>query len=375
MIRALLAVLLLADASTRAAVAPPTRERAGAAAPLAPAHEKQALVSELTSRLIGLAQYPHFRGLAVEIVRIRSNAQAVKTEPELSQARQEYEDWKRRAEPYLTGAASGPAPVVVDRRDAPQGVTARDYNAARLGLKLPAKPPVFDRRDVPGDDLAVVSAVSAPVGVDAAARKSSRVAERSAPGTLHVAAVPAAVGFRQPKPASGLSAMDRIGAAANSTGEAVAEAFDAAAHKLRDGVNAAASAVTGLLKMPLKLASGAKTWVTSNFGWRRNPLTGQKHLHSGVDLAAWTGTPVQSTGDGVVRVARWHGGYGKAVIIDHGNGLSTLYGHLSSIGVREGQSVRGGMVVALSGATGMVTGPHLHYETHRNGVPFDPMSH
>jgi murein DD-endopeptidase MepM/ murein hydrolase activator NlpD len=104
--------------------------------------------------------------------------------------------------------------------------------------------------------------------------------------------------------------------------------------------------------------------VTSTFGWRTHPITGNRRFHAGMDLGAPSGTPILAVSAGRVVVANWHGGYGKAVIIEHNNGqLQTLYGHMSEIFVQEGQVIPQGTVIGQVGSTGASTGPHLHFET------------
>ena len=113
--------------------------------------------------------------------------------------------------------------------------------------------------------------------------------------------------------------------------------------------------------------------VTSPFGPRVHPITGEKTEHHGVDLVAAAGTPVMAAARGVVV---WRGnklGYGNCVAIRHGTHLSTIYGHLSHIGVRIGQLIGAGEVIGLSGSTGFSTGPHLHFEVRHNGTPVNPL--
>lgn len=112
--------------------------------------------------------------------------------------------------------------------------------------------------------------------------------------------------------------------------------------------------------------------VTSRFGFRRHPLFRRHHFHTGLDISAPRGTPVSAAHDGKVLFAGWYGGYGKLVILDHGDGVSTLYGHLSRIVVTTGQSVSRRQVIGYVGSTGYTTGPHLHYEIRRNGRPINP---
>ncbi len=114
-------------------------------------------------------------------------------------------------------------------------------------------------------------------------------------------------------------------------------------------------------------------WVTSDFGWRRSPISGGRQLHEGVDIASPYGAPVMAAGDGIVTFAGRHGGLGNKVIVDHGYGLITVYGHNSQILVKEGEHIKRGMMIARVGSTGRSTGPHLHYEVLVNGVPVDPL--
>ena len=115
--------------------------------------------------------------------------------------------------------------------------------------------------------------------------------------------------------------------------------------------------------------------VGSGFGYRIHPIFGTKKLHTGLDLNAGAGTPIKASESGTVIMARTYGGYGRAVVIDHGGGLSTLYAHQSSILVSEGQRVSRGEVIGYVGCTGYCTGPHLHFETRERGTPVDPMKY
>ncbi|MGA9092297.1 MAG: peptidoglycan DD-metalloendopeptidase family protein [Bradyrhizobium sp.] len=111
---------------------------------------------------------------------------------------------------------------------------------------------------------------------------------------------------------------------------------------------------------------------TSGFGVRTDPFLGRPAMHTGLDFRAATGDPVRATANGKVVSSGWAGGYGRMVEIDHGNGLSTRYGHLSEIGVKVGDSVKIGQVIGAVGSTGRSTGPHLHYETRIDGEAVDP---
>ena len=115
-----------------------------------------------------------------------------------------------------------------------------------------------------------------------------------------------------------------------------------------------------------------KGWVTSNFGYRKSPFTGHRELHKGLDISAPMGTPVYATAAGKVITAGLSNGYGKNIIIDHGNGIITRYAHLSKYASQKGQLIKRGELIAYVGNTGRSTGPHLHYEVKLNGVPVNP---
>ena len=115
--------------------------------------------------------------------------------------------------------------------------------------------------------------------------------------------------------------------------------------------------------------------VTSNFGWRTHPILGTERFHSGIDFGADYGTLIYASERGRVIYADWYGGYGNAVIIDHGNGMTTLYAHCSELYVKDGDPVEKGQPVAAVGSTGFSTGPHLHFELRANGEPIDPAAY
>ena len=116
-------------------------------------------------------------------------------------------------------------------------------------------------------------------------------------------------------------------------------------------------------------------WVSSKFGRRVSPFSGDQGFHAGIDIANDKGTPIRAAADGVVKFSGWEGGYGKLVVLDHGNGYTTLYGHCSELKVGVGRKVRRGTVIARMGSTGEATGPHLHYEVRRFGAAVNPMQY
>jgi len=145
---------------------------------------------------------------------------------------------------------------------------------------------------------------------------------------------------------------------------------DAVAAALRARQNGSApSAPTrgaGRLRYPIDAP------VTSEYGWRVHPVYGTRKLHTGMDFGAPTGAAIHAAADGVVVTAGSMGGYGNAVVIDHGGGLATLYAHQSRVAVRVGQRVSTGQVIGYVGSTGLSTGPHLHFEVRVGGNPVNP---
>ncbi|SHH22172.1 murein hydrolase activator EnvC family protein [Desulfosporosinus lacus] len=115
--------------------------------------------------------------------------------------------------------------------------------------------------------------------------------------------------------------------------------------------------------------------ITSPFGWRTHPITKKRSMHTGTDVGAPTGTKLHAAGAGVVIMAGWNTAYGNMTIIDHGSGISTLYGHQSRLDVSEGQSVEANQVIGAVGSTGWSTGAHLHFEVRVGGNPTDPLQY
>lgn len=142
------------------------------------------------------------------------------------------------------------------------------------------------------------------------------------------------------------------------------------------------TAAAEMLPEPADAESAAEpTWIrpvrgavrSSPFGVRVHPISHRKKLHAGVDFAARRGARVNAARDGVVIVARWRGGYGRLVVIDHGDGMTSRYAHLGRLAVKKGQWVRAGQKIGTVGSSGAATGPHLHFEIREHRSPIDPV--
>lgn len=118
-----------------------------------------------------------------------------------------------------------------------------------------------------------------------------------------------------------------------------------------------------------------KGWLTSRFGYRKSPFTGRREFHKGLDIANQEGTKIIAPADGIIKFVGKKGFLGNVVIIDHGHGMATRYGHLSNILQKRGSKIKRGDVFAEMGNTGRSTGSHLHYEVHLNGVPVNPLKY
>lgn len=113
-------------------------------------------------------------------------------------------------------------------------------------------------------------------------------------------------------------------------------------------------------------------WISSQFGMRADPFTGRDQMHWGVDISTNTGNPIVATADGIVLQVLTDKYLGKHVVLSHGNGITTIYGHMNGFAVRAGQQVKRGEIIGYVGQTGKAVGPHVHYEVHRDGKPVNP---
>jgi len=145
------------------------------------------------------------------------------------------------------------------------------------------------------------------------------------------------------------------------------EEFESLLKSLEDQQNLLASTPA------IRPISGAeKSWITSRFGSRLSPFTGQREFHQGFDISTRSGTTIMATADGVVTFVGTKGLLGKTIVIDHGHGLVTRYGHCQKFLKKRGEKVKRWEPIALVGNTGRSTGPHVHYEVHLNGIPVNP---
>ncbi|MCP2605114.1 M23 family metallopeptidase [Candidatus Aminicenantes bacterium AH-873-B07] len=133
-------------------------------------------------------------------------------------------------------------------------------------------------------------------------------------------------------------------------------------------------------KQTIKLASTPSIWptrgyISSAFGWRRDPFTGKKSFHKGIDIATRYGNPIVAPADGIVLATRYDKSYGKHIILDHNFGFTTIYAHLSKFGVKPGQRVKRGDIIGYVGRTGKTLGPHLHYEIRIHNKAVNPYNY
>jgi murein DD-endopeptidase MepM/ murein hydrolase activator NlpD len=151
-----------------------------------------------------------------------------------------------------------------------------------------------------------------------------------------------------------------------------ATAFEKQINRIQLARNHVDRLTRALVSVPLRKPLAGELEQSSGFGVRVDPFLRSAAMHSGLDFRGSTGDPVRATAAGKVESAGWSGGYGRMIEIDHGNGFSTRYGHLSEILVSEGQAIKPGQLIGRVGSTGRSTGPHLHYETRVDGDAVDP---
>jgi murein DD-endopeptidase MepM/ murein hydrolase activator NlpD len=188
-----------------------------------------------------------------------------------------------------------------------------------------------------------------------------------------------AVGMGKPAPVGGEGRMIADGDAKPSAGDDpdLLKQLDTLGKKVKAQEQEARALKSYFEDQQALLASApsiwpVRGWVTSDYSVRLDPYTGERVMHEGIDVATGMGTPVRAPADGTVVFAGAEGGYGHVLVLDHGYGLKTRYGHLQRIDVKLGEKVKRGQFVAAVGNTGRSTGPHLHYEVRVNGVADNP---
>ena len=157
----------------------------------------------------------------------------------------------------------------------------------------------------------------------------------------------------------------------SNTLEGVGEAIESVDERLHTVYELHQDRMTYWTSMPS--ISPTRGWITSDFGPRRRPIRGGTRFHKGIDVAATPGTPILAPGDGIVTFSGYKRGMGKTMMVDHGYGVVTVYGHNAANYVKEGDRVKRGEIIGSVGRTGLATGYHLHYQVEVDGVPVDPM--
>lgn len=311
------------------------------------------------------------------------------------------------ARPSLNPLLSAPAPAPA----LPEGVLS--YSDAGRPVSAYGRPVPMPADGKPQPESIEPPAAAMPAPVPAASRNKLRssaltptlslVADRALPMNSRLRSLTASLESLELKQ---VTAIDQLGAAAQARGQAIESAIASAglnANELKvPGVKNAGGPFVPLVDktddsafgrgvrrvqttiekseklfrllphIPLRQPLPGTLDVTSPYGGRMDPFYGRAAMHTGVDLRDDMGSAVRVTAAGRVVTAGWNGGYGNMVEVDHGNGLTTRYGHLSAIDAKEGQMVNVGDIVGRLGSTGRSTGPHLHYEVRVDGDPVDP---
>lgn len=171
-------------------------------------------------------------------------------------------------------------------------------------------------------------------------------------------------------------------AAEKTSLDAKKKEFEAEEDKLKAEADRLTAEIINLMDKDSPYVGGEFTWpcpasryISSSFGNRLHPTLNVWKFHTGIDIGCSAGKDIVAAASGKVIMSQWYGGYGNCVMIDHGGGIVTLYGHASKLLVSKGQVVKQGQVIALVGSTGRSTGPHLHFEVRKNGQYIDPMSY
>lgn len=304
-----------------------------------------------------------------EVARIQAKVDAVQLEVdriqgEILKSRDLFQ--KSAVDIYKNGSGGGSLGLLSSSGDSHELISQSKYNsenARRLERELLHQGGLRDELGDARDDLK-------KEGAKAEEAEKSAQSERDRVGSLKTEA-----DAQRAEAASAEQQEQQVLASAQAKkaqyeGELAAEQARIAA-ELRPGGSAGLSSGGGSGRLAWPLQGS----ISSGFGYRQDPFGGGTRMHTGIDIPAPTGTPIRAAAAGTVVSAGWNGGYGNAVIIDHGDGLATLYGHQSKLGSSAGQKVNQGDVIGYVGSTGNSTGPHLHFEVRVNGEPQNPLNY
>jgi murein DD-endopeptidase MepM/ murein hydrolase activator NlpD len=210
--------------------------------------------------------------------------------------------------------------------------------------------------------------------LQAALSQLSEQAELDSATKAAIAGLPAVIRSRAMGGGSTTSPIPQASAAPATSPESTFGILRGLLGSLENGLASVKSRVENQQALARATPSGWPVigWLTSTFGNRRDPFTGQADFHTGLDISANAGTPVRATADGTIESTGYQGNYGNAIVVAHGFGIATRFGHLSRFAVRPGQKVKRGEVIGYVGATGRATSAHLHYEILVNGQPLNP---
>ena len=326
---------------------------------LADYNEAQAQVDE-SIRLVQLTegQVVSLRGqvMTLESALARTEVDLSKTEERL----------QRTAVDLYMSAAAVPGMRLFSQSDAASAVTVMAYSSA-----------VFERDDDVFDAFQLLQREEERQRVQVVAKKSQTEAH------LQELRTQKAVLEEQRDLAAELLAGAQAQAAAAEQLLASIHRDISAAEQHKEGLEADAAALQREIERlaskegvaPTGLSWPLNAPVGSPFGYRVHPILGVRKLHTGIDLSAPSGTPIVAAATGTVILSQTYGGYGRAVVIDHGGGIATLYAHQSERAVSVGETVDRGQVVGYVGCSGSCTGPHLHFEVRKNGVPVNPLDY
>lgn len=279
------------------------------------------------------------------------------------------DELRKRAVAAYIGQPTAHAAELMLRADSMRDLAA---TASYLDAMVSSQKAVLDRYTALRDEITALREAAAKVKDEAMAQRNvvaSRVAELEG-ARMEQDVVRQEVRSQEGQQAALVEQVRSRKAEFQAQINALQAESDAVGGLLRgvQGGQAVQGGAPGTLSHPLP---GAR--VTSLFGPRIHPITGDARNHNGIDYGAGTGTPIRAAAAGIVVYAGPRGGYGNATVIDHGGSLATLYAHQSAIGVSVGQAVGRGQVIGAVGSTGFSTGPHLHFEVRVQGTPVDPM--